>query len=489
MNRILRATASLGASSLVTIALSTLRYKFIALDLGANGLGLLGLLSTALSTLLVLFGLGLGNAGIRFIAVSKDEDEDVARARRHGLLWGSAALSLLGALAVAGAAPLIGPHLLPGTSSTQLTLWLAVTLGVSILAAGVLALLNGLERLSLVARANALGALLGTAVFLGLLWALPGQALAAAFVAPPLFTLLVALVYAAPYVRGRSAPREAWIALVPMIRLGVPFALSLLAGTAAQYASRLLVERRLGLEEVGHMQAAWTVANVYLGFVLGAMGSEYFPRLSRAAAQVTQLNVMVRQQIRLVLLLGGPVLLLLIAFAPLIIGVLYAPSFASAVTVLRWQAVGDLAKLVSWAVAFVLLARENRRAYLVVELLWSAVFLGALAVLVAPFGLQAVGLAYLLAYLAYMIATLVACRAETGFALDARATTFVVGAAACAVLNWWLAGLGLVGQLAGALVAVGLLVAGLSLFGWWGGVRQVVARGRIPGARVPASKE
>ena len=92
----------------------------------------------------------------------------------------------------------------------------------------------------------------------------------------------------------------------------------------------------------------------YIGFVLGAMATDYYPRLTAVINDHAQASKLVNEQTEMALLLAGPVLLAMITFAPWVIHLLYAASFTPAAEVLRWQVLGDILKVASWPMGFVL---------------------------------------------------------------------------------------------------------------------------------------
>ena len=125
----------MGASSVVTIALSIVRQKFIAVTLGAEGVGLLGLLVTGLTLAVTLFGVGLASSGVRYVAKAKEGDEAEFLNTRSALVYGSQVLGLLGcALFVLFRAPLAALILDDPTKASWMVwlgvaLWAAVGLG------------------------------------------------------------------------------------------------------------------------------------------------------------------------------------------------------------------------------------------------------------------------------------------------------------------------------------------------------------------------
>lgn len=426
MRSILKASAIMGVSSVVTIALSVVRVKFVAVILGPEGMGLLGLLVTGLAVGVTGFSLGLANSGVRYVASAQAEGDEALGRTRVALVWGSQALGLLGGLLVVlfseplASALLANPDL-GSADKTWWMVWLGIALWASVVSGGQLAVINGMRRIADLAKAKAMGAALGTvATIIAVLYS--GQAgLIAALVATPLTTWLVAwwfsrsLPPAAAGAGVRERLAEGLKLLRPMVGLGLVFSASLLLTGATQFLTRLLIDRNLGLEAAGHFQAAWGVSNMYLGFVTGALAAEYYPRISAIAADKRALNEAVNNQIRIILFLAGPVILGIILFSPLVVSLLYSAEFQETVPLLRWQLVGDVLKVASWAVGFLLLAREARRRYFVAELSWNALYLGSLAVLLPAYGLVAAGGIYAFCYLAYLLLVLAYAYRETVF--------------------------------------------------------------------------
>lgn len=413
--RVIRATTSVGLSSIITVAFAAVRYKFVALALGAPGIGSLGILTSAVALGTVLFGLGLTTSGVQATAAAT---EDPSRLRRvsTGLLAGSTALGVAAGILVVVLGLVLRVSILAGSLGPALTVWLGISLASTVVSGGQLALLNGLGRIRALAWSNAGGSIIGTllTIIVGLLSGNAG--LMAALAAVPLATLLLSS-YAVREERKKilhSSFREWWPELKGMVLLGGVVMLGLLLGSASQFTIRMWLQSADGLQTAGYFQAAWTITSTYLGFVLTALAAEYYPRISKQADEPRVLNVSVDKQLHLVLLLGAPVLLWMMVLTPLTLHLLYAPVFQKSVTVLRWQLFGDLFKLFGWTIAFLLLARRARGAYLVGEILWHLSYL-VLAICFFNGSLQELGVAYCAAYALYALATAGLAYKETGF--------------------------------------------------------------------------
>ncbi|WP_158263818.1 oligosaccharide flippase family protein [Deinococcus arcticus] len=434
MNNILRVLAVLLASSLVTLAAGLVRQKMLALELGPVGVGQLGLLTSLAGAIATLIGLGLSTSGVQRVTVTSSTSE--ADAAQRSLTLGSLVLGLVAGILGAVLAPSFG------LNSDGLDRW-AVGLAalLTIVSGGQLALLNGLGQLHKIAWVNSGSAILGTLLTVVTLVVAPRWGLHTALLAPLLLTALLAAFaqrqHRAP--RSRTLPGALWPQLRAMVSLGAVFAVGTGIATLGQYGARWLIEKQFGGEALGQYQAAWALTMLYLGVLLSAMGTEFFPRITRAATEVDSaaLTDIVRRQITLTVGLALPAICLLILLSEWIMTLFYSAEFRPAAALARQQFMGDIFKLAAWAIGFTLLARQAKRHMFLLEVLWIAVYLPLLWILTRTTGFAGVGWAYAGAYAVYLIASIWAYRHQVGVALPARLWAGVAAAAALAGVHLW----------------------------------------------------
>jgi PST family polysaccharide transporter len=403
---ILRSSSIIGGSSVLNIAVGLVKMKVAAMLLGPAGVGLIGLYQNLMQTASTVGALGFGTVGARQVATAESQGDPAAvdRARR-ALFWGSLALALLSGLLFWCASGWIAAHVLGARQRSGDVAWLAVGVSLMIAAGSQSALLIGLRRIGDVARiqvvSGILGAALGAAAIV--LWG-PRGLLAMVLVAP-IATFLAGHWFVARIDRPTGAPTplsklaSEWRV---MVGLGAAFMLSALVTMLGQLAVRTLVQRELGLDALGQFQAAWAIGMTYLGFVLGAMGTDYYPRLSAAIGDPEVATRIVNEQIEVATLLCGPVVLGVLALTPWLVHLLYSARFAATAEILRWQLLGDILKVASWPLGFVLLAAGAGRAYIFTETSAMVVFCGGSALLTPRVGVAATGIAFLAMYVWYL---------------------------------------------------------------------------------------
>ena len=175
-----------------------------------------------------------------------------------------------------------------------------------------------------------------------------------------------------------------------------------LVSALVQLWIRVEVGNTLGAESLGHFQAAWTISMQYIGFVLAAMGADYYPRLTGVIHDHKAATRLVNEQTEIALLLSAPVFIAMIGLAPWVIHLLYSSAFAPAVEVLRWQILGDVLKVASWPLGFVILAAGAGKTFFLTETLVLVLMGGLIAGFSSSVGLRITGIAFLVCYVVYL---------------------------------------------------------------------------------------
>jgi O-antigen/teichoic acid export membrane protein len=415
---ILRSTGIIGGSSVANILIALVRTKVAALVLGPAGIGLVGLAHGLITLVAAFASFGLGNVGTRQIAEAGDNAAQVVAARRATAI-AAAVLALLGALLLFLLREEAARWVFEDRSWAANVGWLALGVALLVGATAQNAILTGLRRIGDLARVSVWSALLATALGIAALLAWREDALLFFVLVSPAATFVVGAWFVARIPRS-SVHRAPLADLAPhwraLARLGLAFTLGAAATTAGQLAVRTLVQRELGPVTLGHYQAVLMISMNYIGFVLVAMAADYYPRLTGVIRDPEAARRTVNQQAEVALLLSGPMLVGTVALAPWLVPLLYSSDFLPAIEILRWQILGDLMKIASWPLGFLLLAAGHGRAFVAVDVGASAVFVGVTALALGRVGPIAPGIAYLLMYLVYAVAVFALARRSIGFA-------------------------------------------------------------------------
>jgi antigen flippase len=416
--QILKSSALMGGSTVANIAVSVVRAKAMALLLGPGGVGLAGLYGSTLDLTHSIAGMGINRSGVRQIAEAAGSGNTQRVARTAGVLRRTSMF-----LGVLGAVLLV-------VFSRQVSLWtfgssefaapvalLSLAVFFSSISDGQAALIQGMRRITDLARIGVLAVLFGTGITLSLIYFFREKGVVPSLVSVAAITLIISWWY------RRKIHIPAVSLTMPEIReeagallkLGSVFMASAVLATGAAYAVRILVRNHIGLEAAGLYQSAWSIGGLYVGFILQAMGSDFYPRLTAVANDDTECNRLVNEQAQIGLLLAGPGVIATLTFAPLVIALFYAATFVAAVEPLRWICLGMALRVIAWPMGYIVLAKGARSIFFWTEVAATIVHVGLAFVLVGRFGLAGATMAFFGLYIWHGILIYVIVRRLTGF--------------------------------------------------------------------------
>lgn len=457
--RILKSSALMGGSKAVNYLLGLVRVKLVALLLGPAGIGIVGLYTSAMAMLGSVTDLGLQRSAVRSIAHASGEQDPATMMRTVRMLrrlcW---ATGFLGWIAAAALAVPMSRWMFQNERHAVALAILGCTLVLNAINGGQMALLRGLSRIGEIANIQIVSGLITTATTVGLYAWLAERGIVPVLIVNAAVTLSISwwFVRRIEVQQGSMRWREALEVAKPMVALGVSLMASLVLANLLEVFTRSLISKELGLGAVGVYQAAWTLSGMFAGFVLTAMGTDFYPRLTAVIEDRKAASREIDQQTEIGLLLVLPGLLATLAFSKWIILGLYSAKFAPAADVLVWMVLGVFGRVISWPMSYVQLALNAGKWYLATEATFIAIQ-GALVVLLVPrVGVLGAAYAFFACYLLYFFGMSWVARRLIGYrhAPEARRLLLLAAAliAASFVVNRLL--VGWAEMLAGATVAL-----------------------------------
>lgn len=434
---ILKSTSLIGGASVLNILLGMVRTKFVAILLGPAGVGLLSMYSQITMLVGTATGMGIGSSGIRQVAeaVGTNDDERVARTvmTLRRMAWLTGGFGMLGMIVLCVPISRI-------TFGNSYYAWPIALLGVTLLLASITAgqacVLRGMRRIADIARIAVIGALCGTLISIPsfYLWGLRGVVVS--LILSEVATLVTSWWYArrVPIVPVVISWRESRQEARTLLTLGISFMGAGLVNNASIYLIQALLNRQFGIAEVGIYQAAYSLSVVLVGFVFGAMGADYYPRLTAVAGDNASVHRMVNEQSQISILLALPGLAAMMIFAPLIIHLFYSASFATAVPILRWCILGILGRVFSWPLGFVMLAQGKGKLFFATETFACCLHLAAVFLFTRIWGLDGAGIAFMVLYTVYTGLMFVVMRRLIGATCTHRTLQMMLLATAVMVL-------------------------------------------------------
>jgi enterobacterial common antigen flippase len=416
--QILKSSALIGGSSVVNIGLGIVRTKAMALILGPSGIGLLGVYGSIADLARTIAGMGINSSGVRQIAeaVGTGDAQRISRTvttlRRVAFLLGVLGALLLAAFCLPVSRLSFGNYRHAGAIAL---LGLAVLFGS--VSDGQIALVQGMRRIGDLARAKVFGALYGLLVSVPVVYIYGKAGIVPSLVCVTALGIAVSWCYSRKIRVERVAMKMADISaeVSALLKLGLVFMASGFMSMGVGYLVRIIVLRKMGEDAAGFYQAAWALGGLYVGFILQAMGADFFPRLTAAARDNSECNRLVNEQAEVSLLLAGPGIIGTLTFAHLVIQLFYSARFGPAVEILRWICLGMMLRVASWPMGYIPIAQGARQTFFWAELVGSAVQVVLVWVCVLGFGLNGTGIAFFGTYVVFWFVVYGIVRSSSGF--------------------------------------------------------------------------
>jgi enterobacterial common antigen flippase len=420
--QILKSLVLIGGSSALNIGIGVVRTKVMAILLGPAGFGLMGLYASIADLAVSIAGMGVNSSGVRQIADAAASGDAMQMARTVTVLRRTAIL--LGILG-AGLLVVFPQKVSQLTFGTDQHAGAVVLLSLAVffrLVAGAQgALVQGMRRIADLAKMGVFGALFGTIISIPVVYFLREEGVVPSLVCVAATSIVMSWWYSR---KVRIQPTAMTVSEVQheaasLLKLGFAFMASGFLVMAAAYAVRSIVVRNVGLEAAGFYSSAWTLGGLYVGYVLQAMGADFYPRLVGVANDNARCNRLVNEQAQVSLLLAGPGIVATLTFAPLVVALFYSAEFAGAVEILRWICLGMALRVITWPMGYIIVAKNRQLIFLGADLTWTIVNVGLAWVCVRRFGVTGAGIAFFGAYVFHGLIIYPIVRKLSGFCWSA----------------------------------------------------------------------
>ncbi len=167
----------------------------------------------------------------------------------------------------------------------------------------------------------------------------------------------------------------------------------------------------LGWEQAGYWQAMWYISSMYLMIVTTTLSIYYLPKLS----ELTK-----KSDIRQELISGYKIIMPIVIIMALIIyflqdfiiWLLFTEEFTPMKELFMWQLIGDVIKLASWLLGYLILAKAMTKTFVGTEVIFSVSFVVLSIWFVNNYGLVGMSYAFALNYFVYLMIVIILTRKE-----------------------------------------------------------------------------
>lgn len=404
--RIIKSSSILGGASAINIIASIIRTKIIAIQLGPALVGVMSLYTSIITMVTSVASLGLDKSAVRDIAEASEKGDSIALAKTvkslQRVIWITGIAGLFITVLMAGPLSYYTFH---NYEHVAVIAALSINILLTQIQSGKMALLQGMRMIREVASVNIIGAFWSTIIAIPVLFILKADGIAPFLVAVAIGQTVTSWWFSrkVPLEHVTLSWNETFHFSRQMIGMGFALVVSGIAISSSTYFIYLLIQRNVGETGVGLYNAAFAISNVYVSFILQAMAGDYYPRLAGIGNDIEQRNKLVNEQTEIAVLLAIPGLIAALVFSDLLLWILYSEKFTGASTVLRWHVLGLLGRIISWPMGFILLARGDKNAFLISEIIGTLVHIGLVYFGVLYYGITGSGAAFTGLYIFYII--------------------------------------------------------------------------------------
>ena len=378
--------------------------KLVAWFAGPEGVGKLGQFMSLMSVLAVLAGGGISAGIVKYVAEYRHDARRLSRLLAAALWYALCASCLMGCVALVLSRQM-AVWLLGDLHYESLIRVLAVAqLGIAMVNY-MLAVINGFMDVRRLAFIQVLGSAFSIVMVVWLSRWLHLYGALLALVVSQVLWLLVGLPawWRSPYFQRSMLrmhfDREMTLRLAAFSVMTIT---SALIPPVINIAVRNHLAVQFGWEQVGYWQAVSKVSDAYLLFLTTAINIYYLPKLASTHdrdALVWELRNAYRYLLPAVAVLA----VLVYVLRDWVTRYLFSADFISANTLYGPQLVGDVIKIASFILSYVMLAKAMTRLFVISECVFALSYLALVYVFTAYFGLVGAMYAFAANYLLYLV--------------------------------------------------------------------------------------
>lgn len=378
--------------------------KIIAIYVGPSGLAFIGQFQNFMS-ILMTFASGAINGGVtKYTAEYRDDEQEKQR------LWSTALRISIGSTFFIALVLIVSHNYLSNLffktdEFGSILLIFAVTLVFFVLNALLLAILNGQKEIKKLITVNIVSSFVGLiltgalAYYFGLYGALlsytTGQAL--------VFFVTLGFVLKSQWFKVKYFTSK--LDTPYLKKLGKYTAMAIVSALTvplSQMVVRDYIGETISWDDAGYWDGVWRISTAYLAIITTTLSIYYLPRLS---------EIKENKELRREIFYGYKIILpivILIAISiyflrDFVILTLFTENFMSMSDLFFYQLIGDIFKITSWLLGYLMVAKAMTKIFIVTEILFSFSFVLLSVILIHWYGLVGVTMAFAINYFLYLL--------------------------------------------------------------------------------------
>ncbi|EXB67495.1 MULTISPECIES: O-antigen translocase [Acinetobacter calcoaceticus/baumannii complex] len=393
-----------GVAVLIKTATLFVLNKILAIYVGPAGYAAIGQFQNFIQMVTTFAGTAINNGVVKYTAEYYDDQT------KQQATWRTASTIILSASLIFSFFIVVfqeklSIYIFHTNNYKNIFIWFAIFLPFFTFNALFLAILNGKKEVLRLVIANIIGSLFSLVItsVLAVKYSLYGALVSLSIYQSLVFFVTLFLCYKADwfkiaYLFGKIdkniAQKFSAFALMAFV--------SVFFGNVAQISLRTIIINKFDIFHAGYWDAMTRLSGGYLMFVSTIIGVYYLPKLAELKFYKEIKNEVFygyKYIFPIVIAISGVIFF----FKELIVKVLFTDKFMPMLDLLAWQLTGDVIKVGSWIVSYMMLSQAMTKIFIITETFFALSIIPITIVLTQYFGFKGVAMAFALNNLLYWI--------------------------------------------------------------------------------------
>ena len=433
---IIKSLSILGSAQVVSLIITLLRSKVIAVFLGPVGMGIAGLFNTTIDVFLSITSLGLDKSGVKEISFAKQNSktnayQDVIMLLKRLSIY----TSVIGAALMFFFSYPLSYIVFKSYDYFSAFMWLGLALLFKQLTQVNLAILQGLRVVKLLAKANVYGSFLGLLLSFPLYYYFEVKAIVPAIIITNLIAFSISSFYEHKQHKIKNKNTGIFQDFVKgkaLLKLGVILNFTSIISLISTYGFQIYLTSVSSLELVGFYLAGVAILNYSVNIVFNAMSMEYYPRLAAVHNSNNKLRGVIEKQSIIALLIITPIVIVFSVLSPFFVKVLYSSKFLDILVFVKWAIFGMFFKAISWSIGYSFIAKGDSKVFLKTTIIFNFLLFCFNITGYSLLGLEGLGVSFLVYYTLHLIVVYIIANKRYNFYYNmAFYKMFIVALALC----------------------------------------------------------
>lgn len=201
--------------------------------------------------------------------------------------------------------------------------------------------------------------------------------------------------------------------LVKLAKYSLMAITSVLTVPVSHLIVRNYIGENLSWDDAGYWQGIWYISTMYLMLVTTSLGVYYLPRLSEIQDNL-ELKKEILNGYKIIMPIVIALALAIYVLREFVVYIAFSDKFLPMLELFKWQLIGDVIKIASWLLGYLMLAKAMTKVFIYTEIGFSVLFVLLSIVFIDSFGLVGITYAFSVNYFLYLIMMILIFRKRFG---------------------------------------------------------------------------